>query len=116
MSDAPARTVVDERPLVPVKLDQGRRAELLRRKQAGTLTVIPAGSSLQSYVQFDGSGSAEIGKSAGRHFILSFDGQVLVTDGKDCESLEAKADGMTAADLVLPTPVPWKDLPLPPRK
>jgi len=116
VSDTPVRTDVDERNMIPLKLDQARRANILSRMRAGTLTVLPPGSSLESYVKWDGPAGVEIDRAKGRNFILSFDGQVLITDGKDCESLEAKVDGMTAADLILPTPVPWRVLPLPSAK
>lgn len=119
VGDAPRRQTVDERTMVPLKLDATRRAELRERMQAGHITMLPAGSSLSSDVMFDGpagSGPAAIDAQAGRYLIVSLDGQVIVADRDHAESLEAKAGGLTAADLTLPTPVRWGDRPLPAKK
>ena len=115
VGDEPARTAVNERTLVPRPLDGPRREELKARFTAG-MPQLEAGSSLQSYEAFDGSSPKDVDQEKGRWLILSFDGQVFVTDGTDSESLEAKADGQTAADLTLAAPIAWQDLPPPPAK
>ena len=118
VSDEPRRTVVDERTLAPQKLDAARKAELVRRMKAKTITTLEPGHSLESYEAFDGPSSsrADIDRAKGRYFLLALDGEVIVTDGDTFESLGAKTDGQTESDLVLATPVPWEALPPPPHK
>jgi hypothetical protein len=113
ISDEPRRLEVNERTLMPQKLDAARKAELVRRMNAKTITMLAPGASLESYVAFDGvsSSRADIDRAKGRYYILALDGEVLVTDGTTFESLGAKTDGQTESDLVLATPVPWRELP-----
>ena len=111
-----ARRTVDERTLVPGKLDAAASDQLRRRMKTHGLSSIPPGGSQQSYVPFSGPGWREIDRASGRHVVMSFDGQAFVTDGTKVESLTAKAGGSTAADLVLSLPIAWHDLPAPPAK
>lgn len=113
VSDESQRQTVDERTLTPQKLDAARKAEIKRRIKAKTITMLKPGHSLETHELFDGSSPKDIVAAKGRYFILALDGQVFVSDGDAVESLEAKADGQTAADLVIATPVPWKELPAP---
>ena len=100
-TDVPRRDVIDEETLVPQP-----------RMRSTNLVTIAAGASLVTYAEFDGSAPADLAKVRERYVLLTFDGQLFVSDGTTVEDLEAKAGDITAADLALATPVAWKDLDL----
>jgi hypothetical protein len=99
----------DQQPPL-LKLDEKRRTELLASMKAGrgrVMTVQPGGA---EHFNVSFSCSREDGQLPTRDLTVRLDGQAFVTDGKDCESLEATAP---ASVIVLPNPVRWIQAVLP---
>ena len=114
-SSTPKRQAVDERSRPPEPLTTAKRAWLHRRMREGGVVLTP-GSTLQMDRAFDGPGASDLAKGRSPYVIVTFDGSLYVTDGKQDEVLSAQAKGLTASDLSVPTPVQLSPLPAPPPK
>jgi hypothetical protein len=75
---------------------------------------IPAGKSVEYYCPFIGgdrtSNRAAVEKLPTKFVILSMDGELQVTNGEQSESLRCGEPGQ--ADVSIPRPVPWPDIPM----
>ncbi|QDU95786.1 hypothetical protein [Lignipirellula cremea] len=98
--DAGQRKVIDERRVLPTALDRAKRKELIAAFQAGTLTTIPAGQTVDYFREFNASGRADVERQTRGHpfVFVSLDGEQIVTDGETVEQLacdwEDQAEGV----------------------
>ena len=111
------RVNINEKRVIHKPFDEAARAAFLEDFKAGKLTLLPPGKSLDYYSQFDRGDRFGVSQEEDKYLILSLDGEQLVTDGAKVErfSLEwGSEDNKSVAptDLAIPTPVPWKLVPV----
>lgn len=99
--------------MMPQKL-ASRCAQLKASFAAKRLVMLEPGGSLHSFIAFNGQAPHFADAGAG-FLVVSFDGQVLVTDGATCESVDALANGL-GVEVAFPLPVQTVVLPPPPAK
>ena len=112
-TDTAERTTIDESRVVRAAFSDEDQTSLVKAFRAGKLVRIPAGKSVDYYCQFIGedraSNRAAVEKLHTKFVILSMDGELRVTDGKQSESLRCGEPG--EADVSIERPVPWHTVP-----
>jgi hypothetical protein len=112
--DQPRRGDINERRVIRKPLNQAGEAWLRAGFHAGKLAVIPPGKSLVFYARFNNHhGRKEVEANKGKYLILSMDGVVSLTDGKQSEQISCSWDerGVGGTDVTLARPHPWKAIP-----
>lgn len=107
------RQVIDERRIQHQPLDAARRASLLQaHQQEGLVTIVPSGS-VDFYRAFNAGGRVEAAQTVTPFLFVSLDGQLLVSDGSTAEtiSLEWESQSVLDTNLILSTPIAWRQLP-----
>jgi hypothetical protein len=111
--DTAERTIIDESREIRAAFNDEDQASLVKAFHAGKLVRIPAGNSVVYYCPFIGedraSNRAAVDKLHTKFVILSMDGELRVTDGKQSESLRCGEPG--EADVSIARPVPWHTVP-----
>ena len=107
------REEIDEERRAHEPLSEPRKMQLIADYHANKLTMMAPGQTMDYYREFNASGRTDVDQSQGRYVILSLDGRILVTDGKDAEALDCTGTPSDAAcgDVVIPFPVAWKTIP-----
>jgi hypothetical protein len=112
-STEPRRGDVNELRIAPKPLEAAERAALAADLGAGRLTRVPRGGSIDYWrdFNFDGSRATVEPQTAGYPYaIVSMDGLLDVTDGKDAERL-ATPEEDTGHTVVIDVPVRWRQVP-----
>jgi hypothetical protein len=109
LSKKPYREVVDERQLIPDKVID--KSELLNKFKNNKLTYIKPNETLEYYRDWNGSGEKIELNSMDEYLIISVDGQLIVTDGKDLEHITLIDAKETERVIVLGFPLLNKTIP-----
>lgn len=107
------RPEIGERRIAPRTPVGDTARELALALERGELVTIPPGGAADAYVVLPETREA-IEAAGGRYFIVSLDGQILVTDGRRSESLDTlwrPGYGPEESDLVLPRPIEFRPAP-----
>ncbi len=104
-SDLDYRTVINERAMVPKKLDTQLRARLIEAFKSKRLTVLLPGKSIDYYSNFNASGRKDIQATKNQFILISIKGQLVFTDGNDVWDVQP------SRDLAIKQPVIWKTVP-----
>ncbi len=111
----PVRGVINERRMIPDTIDNELKSKLIAAFKNKELTIIEPHKSVEYFREFNASGRKDVDEKEGKYFILSMDGQLLVTDGKAVENVNLcrSRDKISPenTDLVIPLPIPWKMIP-----
>lgn len=84
-SSQPYRTVVDEEQIIPAKIID--TASILKKFKDVTLTMVEPNQVVVYYRAWNGTGEKIDSKSKEKYLIISFDGQLLLTNGIKVENL-----------------------------
>jgi hypothetical protein len=103
ISTKPYREVIDERQLIPDKIID--KTELLNNYKNNKLIYIKPNETLDYYRDWNGSGEKIELKNEDEYLIISVDGQLLLTDGKDLEHITLIDAKETERVIVLSFPV-----------
>ena len=104
-SDLDYRTVINEKAMVPKKLDTQLRARLIEAFKSKRLTVLLPGKSIDYYSNFNASGRKDIQATKDQFILISIKGQLVFTDGNDVWDVQP------SRDLAIKQPVIWKTVP-----
>ena len=104
-SDLDYRTVINEKAMVPKKLDTQLRARLIEAFKSKRLTVLLPGKSIDYYSNFNASGRKDIQATKDQFILISIKGQLVFTDGNDVWDVQP------SRDLAIEQPVIWKTVP-----
>ena len=104
-SDLDYRTVINERAIVPKRLDTQLRARLIEAFKSKQLTVLPPGKRIDYYSNFNASGRKDLQAVKGKFILISIKGQLVFTDGRDVWDVQP------SRDLAIMKPVTWKTIP-----
>ena len=104
-SDLDHRTVINEREMIPKKLDSTLRKELLEAYSFKKMKSIPAGNDSDYYVNFNASGRKDVDKAQGKYILISIKGQMFFSDGSQVW------DENSGYDLAILKPIEWKTIP-----
>ena len=104
-SDLDYRTVIDERAIVPKRLDTRSRTRLIEAFKSKQLTVLPPSKSVDYFTNFNASGRKDIQAAKGKFILISIKGQLWFTDGSEVW------DEQPGRDLAIEKPVTWKTIP-----
>lgn len=105
-SDLDHRTNIDEETMMPKKLDDARRRDILQAYQSNALRMVPPRETLDYYINFNGSRlDPDIRKQSQKFLLLSIKGQMFFSDGT--QVWDEQADH----ELALREPVRWKKIP-----
>lgn len=90
----PQRQVINERRVVPDKLDSLKKLNLITHFNNKELEFIGPNETFTYYTEFNANGKAAIDETAeiGNYFFLSLDGQLFLTDGNKCERISFEED------------------------
>lgn len=107
------RGTIDEKRIMPRKLDGSVSRNLLTRYVTHTLTMIKPGASADYYREFNASTIKQVESNNGKYLFVSLDGQIFDTDGKSVETITLEwgkgRDFWT--DLWFTFPAQWKSIP-----
>ncbi len=102
------RPVINERHIIPKEVD-AIKSEIIQDYKNKKLLMIQPQDEVVYYREFNASGREDIKIKKGEYFILSFDGQLFITDGNSVEGVYC--DGrVEIKDLVLNFPINWKKI------
>jgi len=104
-SDLDYRTVINEKAMVPKRLDTQLRARLIEAFKSKQLTVLPPGKRIDYYSNFNASGRKALQAAKGKFILISIKGQLVFTDGRDVWDVQP------SRDLAIMKPVTWKTIP-----
>ena len=112
ISATPSRSLIDEERMSPKPLTSEQRDQLVTNFQAGALT--PVGKYFDYYRAFFGKAPNPEQLIHGKYLIISLDGELLFTNGKNTDVLTLEwidGRGPKDTDLVFPTESKPKPLP-----
>ena len=102
------RPVINERHIIPKEVND-IKSVIIQNYKNNKLLKIPLQGEVVYYREFNASGREDIKIKKGEYFILSFDGQLFITDGNMVEGVYC--DGrVEIKDLVLSFPITWKKI------
>jgi hypothetical protein len=104
------RTIIDESRAIYPAPDDERKSQLLRAFRNGDLQDVRPKQSLAYFRAFEGKNAREETAAESGYFILSLDGRLLITDGRDIDDVRPPwMDGRPgSSELVIRCPVAWK--------
>lgn len=105
----PYREVVDESQIIPdKKID---KAEIFKKFKDKSLTILNPNETIEYYQDWNGSGEKIDLKNKDEYLIISFDGQLLITDGEQVEHLTLNEAEEEKRVVVLNYPIIHKQIP-----
>ncbi|MFH0893684.1 MAG: hypothetical protein V2A54_04550 [Bacteroidota bacterium] len=105
----PYRETVDETTIIPDKTFD--KAGLIRRYKKDSLSMIPPKETYIYYRDWNGSGEMVEMKNSNEFFIITVDGQLFCTNGKETEQVQMDTVGESKRAVVMPYPLQHKNMP-----
>lgn len=107
--DKPYREVVDEEQIIPD--NSINKTEIIKKYQDNSLTMIKPDETIDYYRDWNGSGETVELKDNDKYLIISFDGQLLFTDGEQIEHLTMNETKEENRVIVLNYPISHLSIP-----
>lgn len=106
---SPERMIIDETMIKPKLIDKEKKAGLIKAFKDNKLQYIAPNSSFVYYTAFNANGRKEVINKDKDFFILSLDGQLILTNGEQVKHIvcDGSLTGINR-ELVLPHPIQWE--------
>ncbi|MBI5219860.1 MAG: hypothetical protein HY958_13115 [Bacteroidia bacterium] len=109
--NAPRRDEINEGRIIPDSLNKKKKDALKKAFKENTLTLIPPNGKIQYYRDFNSGKKENLLIKKEEFLIISFDGQLFITDGKEeFERVFVKDGPNEKTDLVIKYPVGWGNI------
>ncbi len=109
-SDTTFRSVIDETQMIPDDLNAVKAADLAEKLKENKLIMVLPTQTFDYYTEFNADKPEDTDLLKNNYLIVSIDGQMFFTDGKNVEQVKCNGDLNVDRDVALKCPLFWRNI------